>query len=151
MAGRSAGAKLRAALAAARGAGEVRERVEARRGGGGDVRRRTPTDGGPGTPQCLKVVGAPSAYTALMASQKGLGCVYLSGGGVALDGLGVPDLGVTTLQDVLEVRSCGSENKQQAPPLDAGRSEGLGALTGLRAGRATDHARLPDAAAGHIS
>lgn len=46
MAGRSAGAKLRAALAAARGAGEVRERVEARRGGGGDVRRRTPTDGG---------------------------------------------------------------------------------------------------------
>ena len=40
MAGLSAGAKLRAALAAARGAGEVRERVEARRGGGGDVRRR---------------------------------------------------------------------------------------------------------------
>ena len=36
MAGLSAGAKLRAALAAARGAGEVRERVEARRGGGGD-------------------------------------------------------------------------------------------------------------------
>ena len=66
----------------------------------------TPTDGRrrrPGTPQCLKVVGAPSAYTALMASRKGLGCVYLSGGGVALDGLGVPDLGVTTLQDVLEV------------------------------------------------
>ena len=88
----------------------------------------TPTDGRrrrPGTPQCLKVVGAPSAYTALMASQKGLGCVYLSGGGVALDGLGVPDLGVTTLQDVLEVRSCGSENKQQAPPLDAD-SRGLG-------------------------
>ena len=36
MAGLSAGAKLRAALAAARGAGEVRERVEARRGGGGN-------------------------------------------------------------------------------------------------------------------
>lgn len=50
----------------------------------------------------LQIVGAINAYCAQMAEKKGFKALYLSGGGVALSSLGVPDLGVTTLQDVAE-------------------------------------------------
>jgi len=49
----------------------------------------------------LKVVGTINAYTALLAKKSGHQAIYLSGGGVAASSLGVPDLGITSLQDVL--------------------------------------------------
>lgn len=49
----------------------------------------------------LQVVGAVNAYTALLAQAAGFRAVYLSGGGVAAASLGLPDLAITTLDDVL--------------------------------------------------
>jgi len=49
----------------------------------------------------LQIVGATSAYAGRMAQNIGYKALYVSGGGVALSNLGVPDLGVTTLDDVL--------------------------------------------------
>lgn len=50
----------------------------------------------------LQVVGTVNAYTAIMAERVGHQAIYLSGGGVAACSLGIPDLGISTLQDVLE-------------------------------------------------
>ena len=49
----------------------------------------------------LKIVGTINAYTALLAEKEGHEAIYLSGGGVAASSLGVPDLGISSLQDVL--------------------------------------------------
>ncbi len=49
----------------------------------------------------LQVVGVLNAYAALLARSAGFKALYLSGGGVAAGSLGVPDLGITTLEDVL--------------------------------------------------
>jgi methylisocitrate lyase len=49
----------------------------------------------------LKIVGTINAYSALLAEKSGHRAIYLSGGGVAASSLGVPDLGITSLQDVL--------------------------------------------------
>jgi methylisocitrate lyase len=49
----------------------------------------------------LQVVGVLNAYAALLAKEAGFNALYLSGGGVAAGSLGVPDLGITTLEDVL--------------------------------------------------
>jgi len=50
----------------------------------------------------LQVVGAINAYHAMMAERVGYRALYLSGGGVAAGSLGLPDLGISTLHDVLE-------------------------------------------------
>ena len=50
----------------------------------------------------LQIVGAVNAYSAIMAEKVGHQAIYLSGGGVAASSLGVPDLGITSLADVLE-------------------------------------------------
>ncbi len=50
----------------------------------------------------LQVVGTVNAYTAIMAERVGHQAIYLSGGGVAACSLGTPDLGITTMKDVLE-------------------------------------------------
>ncbi len=50
----------------------------------------------------LQVVGAINAYAALLAEQSGFRAIYLSGAGVANASFGLPDLGMTTLNDVLE-------------------------------------------------
>lgn len=50
----------------------------------------------------LQVVGAVNAMCALLAQRAGFRALYLSGSGVASASHGLPDLGVTTLQDVLE-------------------------------------------------
>ncbi len=50
----------------------------------------------------LQVVGAVSAYCAILAQKSGHKALYLSGGGVAASSLGIPDLGITTLHDVCE-------------------------------------------------
>ncbi|MDA9221777.1 methylisocitrate lyase [Methylophilaceae bacterium] len=49
----------------------------------------------------LQVIGAINAYHALLATQTGFKALYLSGGGVAAGSLGIPDLGISTLEDVL--------------------------------------------------
>ncbi|MCS7001043.1 MAG: methylisocitrate lyase [Bacteroidota bacterium] len=49
----------------------------------------------------LQIVGTPNALFALLATQVGYRAIYLSGGGVAAGSLGIPDLGITTLHDVL--------------------------------------------------
>jgi methylisocitrate lyase len=62
----------------------------------GDVFRQLIT-----TEKPLQVVGVLNAYAALLARSAGFKAIYLSGGGVAAGSLGVPDLGITTLEDVL--------------------------------------------------
>ena len=49
----------------------------------------------------LQVVGAINAYAARMAEATGFRALYLSGGGVAANSLGLPDLGISTMEDVL--------------------------------------------------
>lgn len=51
--------------------------------------------------QPLQVVGTINALTARMAKNAGHKAIYLSGGGVAANSLGMPDLGISTLDDVL--------------------------------------------------
>jgi methylisocitrate lyase len=50
----------------------------------------------------LQIVGTINAYTALLAKQVGFRAIYLSGAGVANASHGLPDLGITNLNDVLE-------------------------------------------------
>jgi methylisocitrate lyase len=49
----------------------------------------------------LQVVGAINAYHAILAKASGYKAIYLSGGGVAAGSLGMPDLGISNLDDVL--------------------------------------------------
>ena len=49
----------------------------------------------------LQMVGAITAYAARMAEATGFRALYLSGGGVAANSLGIPDLGISTMDDVL--------------------------------------------------
>ncbi len=49
----------------------------------------------------LQVAGTITAYAARMAERTGFKAVYLSGGGVAANSLGMPDLGISTMEDVL--------------------------------------------------
>jgi methylisocitrate lyase len=51
--------------------------------------------------QPLQVAGAICAYHAILAEKSGFKAIYLSGGGVAAGSLGVPDLGISNLDDVL--------------------------------------------------
>ncbi|MRR33655.1 methylisocitrate lyase, partial [bacterium] len=50
----------------------------------------------------LQVIGVTNAYSAIMAEKTGFLALYLSGAGVANGDFGLPDLGITTLGDVLE-------------------------------------------------
>ncbi|MCP1367426.1 isocitrate lyase/phosphoenolpyruvate mutase family protein, partial [Halomonas sp. BBD48] len=50
----------------------------------------------------LPIVGTINAYSALMAEKVGHKAIYLSGGGVANASFGLPDLGMTTMNDVVE-------------------------------------------------
>lgn len=51
--------------------------------------------------QPLQIIGAINAYHALMAGKVGYKALYVSGGGVAAGSLGLPDLGISTLHDVV--------------------------------------------------
>ena len=51
--------------------------------------------------QPLQLIGAINAYTARLAEAVGFRALYLSGGGVAMNSLGVPDLGISNPEDVL--------------------------------------------------
>ena len=50
----------------------------------------------------LQIVGAINAYCSMLAQRAGYRCLYLSGAGVANASFGLPDLGMTSLNDVLE-------------------------------------------------
>jgi methylisocitrate lyase len=50
----------------------------------------------------LQVVGTVNAYSALLAERAGFSAIYLSGAGVANSSFGLPDLGITSLNDVCE-------------------------------------------------
>ena len=49
----------------------------------------------------LQIIGAINAYHAKLAEQVGYKALYLSGGGVAAGSLGLPDLGISTMDDVM--------------------------------------------------
>jgi methylisocitrate lyase len=49
----------------------------------------------------LQIIGTINANHALLAQRAGFRAIYLSGGGVAAGSMGIPDLGITTLEDVL--------------------------------------------------
>jgi len=51
--------------------------------------------------QPLQMVGAINAYAARLAAASGFRALYLSGGGVAANSLGLPDLGISSMEDVL--------------------------------------------------
>ncbi|HEX7110807.1 MAG TPA: methylisocitrate lyase [Mizugakiibacter sp.] len=48
----------------------------------------------------LQIVGAINAYAGILAASAGFKALYVSGGGVAASSRGIPDLGITTLEDV---------------------------------------------------
>lgn len=50
----------------------------------------------------LQIVGTINPYCAMMAQREGHQAIYLSGGGIANASYGLPDLGITTMNDVLE-------------------------------------------------
>ncbi|MCY3857869.1 MAG: methylisocitrate lyase [Gammaproteobacteria bacterium] len=50
----------------------------------------------------LQIVGVINAYAAMLAKRSGFNCIYLSGSGVAAASYGLPDLGITSMDDVLE-------------------------------------------------
>ncbi len=54
------------------------------------------------TEKPLQIVGVINAYCAIMAEKAGFHCLYVSGAGVANASYGLPDLGITTLNDVVE-------------------------------------------------
>ena len=54
-----------------------------------------------GAEQPLQIVGTINANHALLARRAGFGAIYVSGGGVAAGSLGMPDLGISGLEDVL--------------------------------------------------
>ena len=70
----------------------------------------------------LQVVGVINAYAARLAERSGFSALYLSGGGVAAASLGVPDLGITTLEDVLTDarRICDTSNLPLLVDVDTG-------------------------------
>ena len=75
----------------------------------------------------LQVMGAITAYAGLMAKRTGYKALYLSGGGVAANSLGMPDLGISTMEDVLTdarriVDATGMPLLSISIPAGAGRS-----------------------------
>ena len=74
----------------------------------------------------LKIVGTINAYSAILAERVGHKCIYLSGSGVASASYGIPDLGLTTLEDVLvDVRRiCKSTSLPLLVDIDTGWGDG---------------------------
>jgi len=70
----------------------------------------------------LPIVGTINAYTAMIAERVGHQAIYLSGGGVANASFGLPDLGITTMNDVLQDahRICGATDLPLLVDIDTG-------------------------------
>lgn len=95
-------------MAAASGGGTTPDADSARSAGGGaSTAAMLPTSAGErfraavAAERPLQVPGAICAYHAILAKRSGFRAIYLSGGGVAAGSLGMPDLGISTLDDVL--------------------------------------------------
>src|SRR3546814_2088462 len=73
----------------------------------------------------LQAMGAITAYAGLMARRTGYKALYLSGGGVAANSLGMPDLGISTMEDVLidARRIVDATGMPLLVDIDTGRSE----------------------------
>ena len=73
----------------------------------------------------LPILGTINAYTAMMAERVGHQAIYLSGGGVANASFGLPDLGMTTMNDVVEDahRICGATDLPLLVDIDTGWGE----------------------------
>lgn len=82
----------------------------------------------------LQVAGAVNAYTALLAERAGFRATYLSGAGVANASFGLPDLGVTNLNDVCEDarRVCGATELPLLVDADTGFGTALGIARTVR-------------------
>src|SRR3982750_3075169 len=95
----------------------------------------------------LQIIGTICAYHALMAKRVGYRAIYLSGGGVAAGSLGMPDLGISNLDDVLtDVRRI---TDVTALPLLVDVDTGLGARA-FNVARTTRSLIKAGAAAMHI-
>src|SRR5580765_3209064 len=95
----------------------------------------------------LQVIGTICAYHALIAKRSGYKAIYLSGGGVAAGSLGVPDLGISNLDDVLiDVRRI---TDACALPLLVDADTGFGA-SAFNIGRTVKSLIKAGAAATHI-
>src|SRR5438128_1867993 len=70
----------------------------------------------------LQIAGAINAYSALLAKRAGFKALYLSGAGVANHSYGLPDLGITSLENVLEdvTRICGRVDLPLLVDIDTG-------------------------------
>ncbi|MDP6095203.1 MAG: methylisocitrate lyase [Gammaproteobacteria bacterium] len=70
----------------------------------------------------LQIVGAINAYCAMLAADAGHNAIYLSGGGVANASYGLPDLGITSLNDVIAdvERICGATDLPLLVDIDTG-------------------------------
>ena len=70
----------------------------------------------------LQVVGAINAYCAMLAEDSGHKAIYLSGGGVANASYGIPDLGITSLNDVIHdvERICNATDLPLLVDIDTG-------------------------------
>ncbi len=70
----------------------------------------------------LQIMGTINAYAAMMADKVGFRAIYLSGGGVANASYGLPDLGITSLNDVIEDvrRITSASNKPLLVDIDTG-------------------------------
>ena len=82
----------------------------------------------------LQVMGVVSAYCALLAERAGFRALYLSGAGVANSSFGLPDLGVTNLNDVCEDarRVCGATELPLLVDADTGFGTALGIARTVR-------------------
>jgi methylisocitrate lyase len=82
----------------------------------------------------LQVVGVVNAYCALLAERAGFRALYLSGAGVANASFGLPDLGVTNLNDVCEDarRVCGATDLPLLVDADTGFGTALGIARTVR-------------------
>ena len=97
------------------------------------------------TERPLQIVGTVNAYCALLAEKAGHRAIYLSGAGVANASLGLPDLGITSRNDVLEEvrRITGASPLPLLVDIDTGWGEELGIARTvremIRAGAAAVH------------
>ena len=64
----------------------------------------------------LQVIGAINAYTARMAERVGFKALYVSGGGVAANSLGMPDLAISTLESPRSARRIGRDASAASAP-----------------------------------
>src|SRR5215216_7156315 len=82
----------------------------------------------------LQIAGTINAYCALLAERAGFRALYLSGAGVANASFGLPDLGVTSLNDVLEDvrRITGATNLPVLVDCDTGWGSAFGITRTIR-------------------